>query len=72
LGQRFDHLLIGHWHFSAMLPGVIVNGTLKGYDEFAAHVLRAKPAPPSQSMFFVHPRTGIASYWNIFGEEPKA
>jgi predicted phosphodiesterase len=67
-GRRFDVLLMGHWHFDVYLPGTVVCGTLKGYDEFAKSALRAKPVPPSQTLFFVHPSYGITSHWRIFAE----
>ena len=35
IGRPFDTLLIGHWHQALMLKGVIVNGALKGFDEYA-------------------------------------
>lgn len=64
----YDCLLIGHWHQPLWLPRVIVANTLKGYDEFAKNALRAPPTMPSQPMFFVHPRYGITSRWEIYLE----
>jgi len=69
-GSAYDTLLIGHWHQSLWLPRVIVAGTLKGYDEFAKNALRAPVAPPSQPLFFVHPRYGITSRWEVYLENP--
>jgi len=68
----FDTLLLGHWHQHMMLPGVVVNGSLKGPDEFTLGVLRARPEPAGQALFFVHPRYGITSHWLIRVEESKA
>lgn len=31
----FDTMLIGHFHQYMTIPGIIVNGSLKGYDEYA-------------------------------------
>ncbi len=70
-GQRFDVLLMGHWHFDAHLPGLIVVNTLKGYDEFAKNSLRARPTPPSQTLFFAHPDHGITSHWRVFAERNR-
>jgi hypothetical protein len=67
----YDCLLIGHWHQPLWLPRVIVANTLKGYDEFAKNALRAPPTLPSQPMFFVHPRYGITSRWEIYLEGGK-
>lgn len=68
----FDTLLLGHWHQHMMLPGVVVNGTLKGPDEYTLGVLRARPEPAGQALFFVHPRYGITSHWLIRVEDKTA
>jgi len=67
----FDTLLLGHWHQHMMLPGVIVNGSLKGPDEYTLGTLRARPEPAGQALFFVHPAYGITSHWLIRVEESK-
>lgn len=36
VGQPIEAILLGHFHRVLMLPGLIVGGSLKGYDEFAA------------------------------------
>lgn len=64
----YDVLLMGHWHQSLWLPRVIVANSLKGYDEFAKNALRAPVSAPSQPLFFVHPRYGITSRWEIYLE----
>lgn len=68
----YDTLLIGHWHQPLWLPRVIVANTLKGYDEFAKNALRAPVTMPSQPLFFVHPRYGITSRWEVYLEGGKA
>ncbi|QEL26168.1 hypothetical protein FQV39_28825 [Bosea sp. F3-2] len=70
LGQDYDVLVIGHWHQMIWLPRVIVSNTLKGWDEYARSALRAPPTPPSQPLWFVHPRRGITSRWEIRVDEP--
>ena len=65
VGQPFDWLLIGHWHQPLWLPRVIVNGTVKGFDEYAGRLLKAPALPPSQSLFFVHERHGVTSRFEI-------
>ena len=32
----FDTILLGHFHQYTLLPGIMVNGSLKGYDEYAS------------------------------------
>lgn len=71
LGLDYDVLVIGHWHQMIWLPRVIVSGTLKGWDEYARSALRAPPSPPCQPLWFVHPRRGITSRWEIRVDEPE-
>lgn len=70
LGLDYDVLVIGHWHQMLWLPRVIVAGTLKGWDEYARSALRAPPAAPCQPLWFVHPRRGITSRWEIGVDDP--
>lgn len=70
IGRDFDTLLIGHWHSYLPLPGLIVNGSLKGYDEYARLYLRAKYQRAIQALFFVHPEHGVTSHWPVFVDEP--
>jgi hypothetical protein len=65
IGREFDTVVMGHWHQALWLPGVIVNGALKGYDEYARLAIRAPYAPPSQQLWFVHPKYGITARWEI-------
>lgn len=69
LGRSYDYLLIGHWHQMFWGPRVIVANALKGFDEYAGKALRAVPSTPSQPLFFVHPRRGITSRWEITLED---
>ena len=68
LGRDFDTLLIGHWHQSLWLPGIIVNNSLKGYDEYAHLMLRAPYSRPSQQLWFTHFEHGITARWEVFLE----
>jgi len=72
MGRHYDVLLLGHWHQHIMLRRIIVAGTLKGWDEFAAKALRAPPAPPSQPLWFVESRVGIVQSMEIYLEENPA
>lgn len=74
IGRDFDTLLIGHWHqYTPRSDGsrVIVNGALKGYDEYAHTVLRASYAPPSQALWFIHPKHGVTCQWPIQLDEKR-
>jgi hypothetical protein len=68
LGRDYDTLLIGHWHQYITLPGLIVNNSLKGYDEYAHLVLRAPYSRPSQALWFTHPEHGITAHWQVYLE----
>jgi hypothetical protein len=69
IGQDFDTALICHWHQYLTLPGLIVNGSLKGYDEFSMLGLRAKYQRPIQALSFVHPEHGITAQWPVYLEK---
>lgn len=69
LGRDYDTLLIGHWHQYITLPGLIVNNSLKGYDEYAHLTLRAPHSRPSQALWFTHPQHGLTAHWQVYLEE---
>jgi predicted phosphodiesterase len=66
IGREFDTVVMGHWHQALWLPGIIVNGALKGYDEYARLAIRAPYSRPSQQLWFVHPEYGITARWEVF------
>lgn len=66
--RDYDTLLMGHWHQTLWLPRAIVNNTLKGYDEYARRFLRAPATPPSQNLWFTHPKWGITARWEVLVE----
>lgn len=72
LGRDFDTLLMGHWH--TYIPrgeatNVIVNGALKGYDEYARLMLRVPYSRPSQALWFCHPKYGITAQWQVYADK---
>lgn len=69
MGRHYDVLLMGHWHQHMVLRRIIVAGTLKGWDEFAAKALRAPPAPPSQPLWFVEQKFGITQSMEVYLED---
>lgn len=71
IGRDVDTIVMGHWHQMLWLPGCIVNGALKGYDEYARLAIRAPYAPPSQALWFCHPRWGITARWEILLEQHR-
>lgn len=68
IGRDYDTLVIGHWHQYLTLPGLIVNNSVKGYDEYARLVLRAPYSRPSQALWFTHPEHGITAHWQVYLE----
>ena len=58
IGLEFDTMLIGHWHQYCHLGRVIVNGSLKGYDEYANQGNFGFEVS-KQALWITHPRHGI-------------
>lgn len=57
IDQPYDALIAGHWHSYVHMQRLIVNGSLKGYDEYA--FTEAFPyEPPQQALWVVHPKHG--------------
>lgn len=69
IGRPYDTMVIGHWHQYLTLPGLIVNNSLKGYDEYARLMLRAPYSRPSQALWFTHPEHGITAHWQVYLEQ---
>ncbi len=65
IGHDFDTLLLGHWHQYIPIQGLVVNGTLKGWCDYARFALRAPFAPPSQAFWFNHPIHGPVTHHKI-------
>lgn len=70
IGRDFDLLMMAHWHY--YMPhheaGVLVNGSLKGYDEYARLALRVPFQRPIQAMWFTHPVVGVTNVMPIYLE----
>lgn len=56
--KPFDIMMMGHWHQYHHTDSFIVNGSVKGYDEFA-HQLNLPFERPQQALFIVHPENGV-------------
>jgi predicted phosphodiesterase len=70
VGRGFDVIVMGHWHQYLALRDVRVNGTLKGYDEYARQQ-RFHYEPPSQSLWMTHPTHGITISMPVLADEPR-
>jgi hypothetical protein len=58
IDMEYDTMLIGHWHQWIMLQRLIVNGSLKGYDEYA-YTNNFPFERPRQGLWLTHPKRGI-------------
>jgi hypothetical protein len=71
IDQSYDTLLCGHWHQLIQLQRLIVNGSLKGYDEYAS----SNNFPfesPRQALWITHPAHGITFSMPVLVEKLKA
>lgn len=58
IDTEYDTMLLGHWHQLIQLQRLIVNGSLKGYDEYA-YQSNFPYEPPRQALWLTHPEHGI-------------
>jgi hypothetical protein len=58
IDMEYDTMVIGHWHQYMHLTRLIVNGSLKGYDEYAYNN-NFGFEPPQQSLWLTHPKYRI-------------
>lgn len=71
IGQEFDTMIHGHFHTYSPGDRVIGNGSLCGYNEFAASGNFAFEQP-RQALWVVHPQHGITYHIPVYVDEPKA
>jgi hypothetical protein len=55
IDMAYDTMIIGHWHQDIFLRKLIVNSSLKGYDEYA-YSNNFSFEPPSQQLWITHPK----------------
>lgn len=66
-GTPFDYALLGHWHQLKWLDDCIINGSLKGYDEYAI-TNKFKFEKPQQALFIVTPERGVVQRLPVFAD----
>ena len=68
-GEGYDYMLCGHFHHYSTFNEVIVNGSLKGYDEFGyqKHFHRERAI---QALWVTHPDHQITGHTPIYVDEP--
>jgi hypothetical protein len=66
----YQTMLMGHFHQLMQLPRLIVNGSLKGYDEYAyqGNYIFERP---QQALWLTHPGRGITFSFPVQVEDPK-
>jgi len=71
IAMDYDTMLLGHWHQYIHLTRLIVNGSLKGYDEYAYNNNFGFEAP-QQALWITHPRHGITYRSPVYVERNQA
>lgn len=66
-GRHIDYTLMGHWHQLIWGQDFMVNGTPKGYDEYAKSGGFGLERP-SQGLFVVTPENGVTQRMPVFGD----
>jgi hypothetical protein len=69
-GQNFRTLWMGHWHTYLGTPHLVINGSLKGWDEFAS-IMGFGFEPPQQALAIVTPERNITVQAPIFCQDRK-
>lgn len=70
LGLGYDVLICGHFHQLMMLRSRIVNGSLKGLDEYS-YTQAFGYEPPMQALWLTHPSWGVTATYPIFCSEKE-
>lgn len=68
IGAPYDVLLMGHWHQLFQTGRFVVNGSLKGYDEYAA-VSNFDFERAQQALWLTHPTHGITLQMPVHVQE---
>lgn len=70
IDMEYDTLLMGHWHQYIHLRRLIVNGSLKGLDEYA-YMGNFPFEPPTQSLWITHPQYGQTYRMPVYCEKVR-
>lgn len=65
INLAYDTMLLGHFHQYMPLHRTIVNGSLKGYDEYA-NQNNFGYEPPTQALWITHQDHGITQHWPVY------
>jgi len=67
IGQEYDILIAGHWHQYIHMSRLVVNGSLKGYDEYASQNNFGFELP-TQALWITHPKHGVTFRMPVYSE----
>lgn len=70
IGMEYETMLMGHWHQYIHLWRLVVNGSLKGLDEYA-YSNNFPFEPPVQSLWVTHPERGITFRMPVYADTGK-
>jgi hypothetical protein len=70
IDMNYDTLIMGHWHQYMHLSRLIVNGSLKGYDEYAYSNNFGFEAP-QQALWITHPKHGITFRMPVYVDRKR-
>jgi len=70
IDMEYDTMLLGHWHQLIQLERLIVNGSLKGYDEYA-YANNFGFEPPRQALWLTHPDHGLTFSMPVYVERKQ-
>lgn len=70
IDQSYDTMLMGHWHQYIHHGRVIVNGSLKGYDEYAFNNGFGFEVP-QQALWLTHPTHGITFRMPVYVDDKR-
>lgn len=68
--MEFDTQIMGHWHQYIHHSRVIVNGSMKGYDEYA-YGNNFGFEQPQQALWLTHPKYGITYRMPVYCEKQR-
>lgn len=69
--QAYDIMVAGHWHQRITLSHLIVNNSLKGYDEYA-YKNNFRFSRPSQNLWTTHADYGVNWEMEVFADKVKS
>jgi predicted phosphodiesterase len=70
IGLEYDTMCLGHWHQLVQMQRLIINGSLKGYDEYA-YKSNFPFEEPRQALWLTHPEMGLTFSMPVYAERKK-